>query len=55
MFHAEHLMTGKWYHHEDSLRVPLVTQDPRMPESKKGTTNNDFTLNIDLAPTLLSA
>jgi len=55
MYHGEHQMAGKWYPHEESIRVPLVIQDPRMPESQRGTTNNDFTLNIDLAPTLLSA
>jgi len=55
MFHGEHQLAGKWYPHEESVRVPLVIQDPRMPDSVRGTTNDDFTLNIDLAPTLLSA
>jgi len=55
MYHGEHQLAGKWYPHEESIRVPLVIQDPRMPESQRGTTNDDFTLNIDLAPTLLSA
>lgn len=40
---------------EESIRVPLIIQDPRMPKSKIGKRNEDFTLNIDLAPTLLSA
>lgn len=55
MFHGEHQLAGKWYPHEESVRVPLVIQDPRMPQSVRGTTNDDFTLNIDLAPTILSA
>lgn len=35
--------------------MPLIIQDPRMPSEVRGTTNDDFTLNIDLAPTILSA
>jgi len=35
--------------------VPLIIEDPRMPPSKIGTTNDEFTLNIDIAPTILSA
>jgi len=54
-FHAEHGLADKWYPHEESIRVPLLIQDPRMPDHVKGTVNNEFTLNIDLAPTLLSA
>jgi len=29
--------------------------DPRMDQAKAGTTNDDFTLSVDLAPTILSA
>ena len=54
-FHAEHGLADKWYPHEESIRVPLLIQDPRMPDHVRGTVNNEFTLNIDLAPTLLSA
>ena len=46
---------GKWYPHEESLRVPLIVYDPRMPANKRGTTDDSFTLNIDLAPTILGA
>jgi len=53
--HGEHGLAEKWYPFEESIRVPLVIQDPRMPESHIGTRNDDFTLNIDLAPTILSA
>jgi arylsulfatase len=48
-------LTEKWYPFEESIRVPLVIQDPRMPKDKRGTTNGDWTLNIDLAPSLLGA
>jgi arylsulfatase len=33
----------------------LIIQDPRMSKEKYGTTSDKFTLNIDLAPTLLGA
>jgi arylsulfatase len=54
-FHGEHGLAEKWYAYEESLRVPLIIKDPRMPADKIGTANDDFTLNIDLAPTILSA
>ena len=54
-FHAEHGLSGKWLPLEESLRTPLIISDPRMPPKHKGTTNDDFTLSVDLAPTILSA
>jgi arylsulfatase len=48
-------LTEKWYPFEESLRVPLVIYDPRMPDKMRGTANHDWTLNIDLAPTILGA
>jgi arylsulfatase len=54
-FHAEHGLAGKWYPHQESIRVPLVILDPRMPKDKVGTLNEEFTLNIDLASTILGA
>jgi arylsulfatase len=54
-YHGEHGLAGKWYPHEESIRVPLVVWDPRMPESLHGTTDDSFTLNVDLAPTILGA
>ena len=54
-FHAEHGLADKWYPHEESLRVPLIVRDPRMAQAKRGGTNVDFTLNVDLAPTILAA
>ena len=54
-FHAEHGLADKWYPHEESIRVPLIIRDPRMAAGKRGTTNSDFTLNADLAPTILAA
>lgn len=37
------------------MRVPLIIKDPRLPSSAIGTKNDEFTLNIDLAPTILTA
>ena len=54
-YHAEHGLADKWYPHQESIRVPLIIRDPRMPEQQHGSTNNDFTLSVDLAPTILSA
>ena len=54
-YHGEHGLGDKWYPHQESIRVPLIIRDPRMAQVKKGTTNDDFTLSVDLAPTLLSA
>lgn len=54
-FHGEHGLADKWYPHQESIRVPLIVRDPRMSESKIGSTHDDFTLNVDLAPTFLTA
>jgi len=53
--HGEHGLAEKWYPYEESIRVPLVIMDPRMSEDVRNTRNDEFTLNVDLAPTLLSA
>ena len=54
-YHAEHGLADKWYPHQESIRVPLIIHDPRMPAENAGKTNDDFTLSVDLAPTILSA
>jgi arylsulfatase A-like enzyme len=54
-FHAEHGLADKWYPHQESIRVPLIVRDPRMPASRRGTTDENFVLNVDLAPTILAA
>ncbi|KAI2510206.1 protein of unknown function (DUF4976) [Fragilaria crotonensis] len=55
LYHSEHQLAGKWFPHQESIRVPLIIKDPRMPRDKIGTINDDFTLNIDLASTILGA
>jgi arylsulfatase A-like enzyme len=54
-FHGEHGLADKWYPHEESIRVPLIIRDPRLPAARRGSTNAEFTLNVDLAPTILGA
>ena len=46
---------GKWSHYEESLRVPLVVVDPRLADKQQGTVRDEVVLNVDLAPTMLSA
>jgi arylsulfatase A-like enzyme len=53
--HGEHGLAEKWYPFEESIRVPLVIQDPRMPQEVRGSRSDAWTLNIDLAPTMLGA
>jgi len=54
-FHAEHGLSGKWFPYQESIRVPLIIRDPRMPPERINTTNDEFTLNVDLAETILGA
>ncbi len=53
-FHGDHGFWGKWLPHEESIRVPLVVYDPRLPADTRGLTRSELVLNIDLAPTILS-
>lgn len=54
-YHAEHGLADKWYPHEESIRVPLIIRDPRMPRDGVGRTRAEMVLNVDLAPTILAA
>ena len=44
---------GKWTHYDESLRVPLIVHDPRLPESEKGKVVTEMALNSDLASTMI--
>lgn len=48
---GEHGLAGKWYGHEESIRVPMFVYDPRNPHS--GEVLDQMVLNIDIAPTIL--
>ncbi|MGB3849469.1 MAG: sulfatase [Tunicatimonas sp.] len=49
---GEHGLAGKWYGHEESIRVPLLYYDSRRPEAQR---RDEIALNVDIAPTLLEA
>jgi len=55
LYQGEFQLHGKWYTHDESIRVPLIIQDPRIPVNKRGQVIDDVALNIDLLPTILSA
>jgi arylsulfatase A-like enzyme len=44
---------GKWTHYEESLRVPLVVHDPRLPKAKQGRVLSEMALNSDVGSTLI--
>ncbi len=54
-FRAAHGLSDKWYPYQESIRVPLIIRDPRMPKEKRGTLDDSLTLNVDLASTILGA
>jgi arylsulfatase A-like enzyme len=49
---GEYGLTGKWFGHEESVRVPLIIYDPRN-KNLQNKTASQFALNIDIAPTIL--
>jgi arylsulfatase A-like enzyme len=52
-FHGEHGLADKWYPYEESIRVPLIVRDARIPAERRGKTEDRFVLNVDLAPSFL--
>jgi len=52
-FQGAHGLTGKWLMYEESIRVPLIVWDPRLPPSRRGQRCEEMALSIDLAPTML--
>ena len=48
-----HRLVGKWNMYEESIRVPLIIRDPRLPAALRGR-RSQMALNIDLAPTMLA-
>ena len=50
---GEHGLAGKWFMHEESLRLPLIIYNPMLNIKQQGTLAKQFALNIDIAPTIL--
>jgi len=48
-----HGLAGKWVMYEESIHVPLIIRDPRLPTAKQGR-RSQMVLGIDIAPTLLA-
>jgi len=46
-------LSGKWSHFEESIRVPLIIADPRVPESERGKVTDAIALNLDFPSTFL--
>jgi arylsulfatase A-like enzyme len=44
---------GKWSHYDESLRVPLIVYDPRVPKKQRGKETDALALNLDLPSTFL--
>jgi arylsulfatase A-like enzyme len=51
---GEHGLAGKWYGHEESIRVPLIIYNPLIDNENKGIRKKEIALNIDIAPTILA-
>jgi len=54
-FHGEHGLADKWYPYEESIRVPLIVHDPRLSPEAGSVINEEFVLNVDIAPAIVSA
>jgi arylsulfatase len=54
-FHGDRGLADKWYPYEQALRVPLIVRDPRLPARRRGMRTDRLALNLDIAPTIVSA
>lgn len=50
----EHGLMGKWLMYEESIRIPMIVYDPRLPGELRGRRRDEMVLSIDCAPTLLA-
>lgn len=53
LFLGEHGLADKFLMYEESIRTPLLIEDPLLPSDRRGRKVAEMTLNVDLAPTLL--
>lgn len=52
-FLSDRQLAGKWLMYEQSLRVPLLIFDPRIPARFRGAVTESPGLNVDIDPTIL--
>ncbi|CAA6696562.1 Choline-sulfatase (EC [Lentimonas sp. CC19] len=52
---GEHGLAEKYWMHEESVRVPMIVYDPRIPAEQRIQQSDALVSNIDVAPTLLAA
>lgn len=51
--HGEHGLGGKVLLYDESVHVPMIVYDPRVPSGKRQSIVDDFALSVDIAPTIL--
>ncbi|MCI0683969.1 MAG: DUF4976 domain-containing protein, partial [Gemmataceae bacterium] len=52
-FFGERGLADKWFMYEESIRVPCIVMDPRLPAERREQALEQMALNIDVAPTIL--
>ncbi|MCA9040164.1 MAG: sulfatase [Planctomycetaceae bacterium] len=50
---GERGLAGKWFMHEESIRIPLIVYDPRQTVAERGKTYEEMALSIDVSPTIM--
>lgn len=53
-YHGSRGFAGKWSHFDESLRVPLIVFDPRLPNALRGHVDSHMVLNVDVPATIMS-
>jgi arylsulfatase A-like enzyme len=53
-FLGERGWAGKWLLHEESVHVPLIIFDPRLPATERAGTRDELVGLVDMAPTLIT-
>ena len=52
-YRASRGFAGKWSHYEESLRIPMIIADPRLPAANRGQVGSAMVLNVDVPATIL--
>jgi len=53
MYKGNRGFAGKWSHFDQSLKVPLIVYDPRMPNNLRGRVIEEMAVNLDIPSTIL--